>query len=308
MKNHTEEYEFLLAVIANVPYGVIAVDKGGNITMINETALQNLNINETAKNCLEANILDLVTDIPELPKVLADCFKNDRKVFELKEILFKEKYLNIHGKPTSNGMLISNNDVTETKKAQIEATLSLLKGQEMERRRLSQEIHDGIGPLLSTIRLNLDAVTNDLIDAPEKTLQKVQIMNELIQNVATDIRDISHALMPSTLMDFGLVEGVNSLCQKANKSELINIDFLQTGLTERLNQNLEWNLYRIIQELLNNALKYASAKQIDIQLIKRKNKIVLTVEDNGVGFDETKIDDLIQNGIGFRNINTRVSS
>ncbi|MFT6021889.1 MAG: two-component system NarL family sensor kinase, partial [Saprospiraceae bacterium] len=181
-------------------------------------------------------------------------------------------------------------------------------GQEQERHRLAQEIHDGIGPMMSTIRLNLDAVKRDLGDIPEKTLNKVNAMGDLIQNIATDIRQISHDLMPSALIDFGITEALNSLSQKINQSEMLTVNFYHIGIKKRLERRVEVNLYRIVQELLNNAIKYAKAKTINIQLVQRDNMIVLTVEDDGIGFDQNKIDEFLENGIGLRNINTRVTS
>ncbi|MEM6965075.1 MAG: ATP-binding protein [Bacteroidota bacterium] len=308
MNTFTEAYEFLLSVVGNVPYGIIVVDLDGFITMVNEEALVNLSIEEETKTVLETNILAHIEDIDELKELLILCFNKGRKVFELSEIIHGEKVLDIIGKPILNGMLISINNVTATKKAQDEATLALIKGQEMERRRLAKEIHDGIGPLMSTIRLNLDAVKNELTDAPEKTVRKINNMSELVQNVATDIRSISHALMPGALVDFGLVEALKNLCSKATQSEVVEVNFYESGMSERLKTNIELNLFRIAKELLNNALKYAAAKNIDIQLIQRNEKIVLTVEDDGIGLDPKLIEEKMENGIGWRNINTRINS
>lgn len=303
MRTYTEAYEFLLSVIGNVPYGVIAIDMDGYITMLNDEALQNINIQLAVKKVLETNILDYVSNIPELEEELQNCFKKGRKAFELKGIFYHDKYLNFKIKPILNGMLISINDVTATKKAQDAATLALLEGQEMERRRLAKEIHDGIGPLMSTIRLNLDGVKTELAHTSSKTLQKVNNMGQLVQQVATDIRQISHALMPSALIDFGIVEAIEHLCSKIDDSEMLQIEFFHKGIDGRLAPNIELNIYRIIQELLNNSLKYAEAKYIQIQMVQRNKKIVLTVEDDGLGFDQNAI----PNGIGLRNIQTRVN-
>lgn len=308
MKSYTEVHEFLVSVLGSVPYGVIAIDMRGYIMMANEQSLQSLDIALPITEVLETNIIDYVSDIYELKETLEQCFHKGRQFFELSELYSNEKYLNIHGKPVMNGMVLSFSDITENKKAQNAATLALLEGQETERQRLAKEIHDGIGPLMSTIRMNLDAVKGKLIDVSDKTKRQVETMDELITNVAVDIRSISHALMPSALIDFGLNEALANMCKKVNHSELVKVNFYKAGMKERLEGNLELNLFRIAQELLNNALKYSQAKEINIQLINRENKIVLTVEDDGVGFDPKEKENTLSNGIGMRNIMTRIST
>jgi signal transduction histidine kinase len=180
-----------------------------------------------------------------------------------------------------------------------------LEGQENERRRLAKDIHDGIGPLMSTIKMNIESCKKDMGDASEKTLKKMENVEELIQEVANDIRGISHALVPSALNDFGLISTLENLILKANHSETINIKFFNSGMNQRLDPLMELGLYRIIQELLNNALKYSKAKNITIQIIKHPKDITLTVEDDGVGFNKENMPELINSGIGLRNIETR---
>lgn len=306
MNTYTEIHDFLLSVIGNVPYGVIAIDLEGYVYMVNQKASQILDRKEGYNTLIEAYVLDLIEDIPELHEILESCFKKGRKSFQLDEIRFKDKFLNINGRTILNGMIISINDITDYKKAQDAATLSLLKGQEMERRRLAKEIHDGVGPLMSTIKLNLESMQHDLSDTSEKALKKVKNMEELVQTVSADIRGISHALMPSALIDFGLVQALSSLADKVNNTGALTVNFITKGVEKRFNKDIELNLYRIAQELLNNALKYAQASEINIQLIQRKDKIMLTVEDDGKGFDPKETESILKQGIGMQNIKTRV--
>jgi len=306
MNTYTEAYEFLISIVGSVPYGIIATDMDGYITMTNEQSLHSLGILLPIGNVLETHLTEYLNNIPDLKEKLEKCFDKGREIFELNEIQHEDKYLSFHAKPIMNGMLLSVNDVTENKNARDAATIALLEGQETERQRLAKEIHDGIGPLMSTIRMNLDAVKSKLSYVPPKTQEQVGAMDDLIQTVAADIRSISHALMPGALIDFGLVQALKGLCDKINQSELVKIEFHHRGFTERLDSNIELNLYRIAQELINNALKYAKAKEIVVQLIKRDIEIMLTVEDDGIGFDANKMDNVLQNGIGMRNIKTRI--
>ncbi len=310
MHNYIEASEFLLSIISNIPYGVIAIDMNAYITMINDTALENLNINKNPKAVIETYIMEYFERDNEITTLLNECLEGGRKEFKISELSYNDKYLNVYAKPILNGMLISFNDVTDNKKAKDEATNALLKGQEIERIRLAKDIHDGVGPLLSTIKLNLDSVKKDIIaEASPKTQKKIDQMEELIASVSSDIRSISHDLMPSALVDFGLVKALENYCGKINNNTDLNVNFHYQGLKNRLDQNIELNLYRIIQELMNNSIKYAKAENISVHMIVTKDKtLLLTVEDDGLGFDTKKLKRFSKEGIGLKNVQTRVEA
>lgn len=305
MMEYTETYEFLLTILRGLPYGVIAVDMDGYITMCNEQALKHLDVNKRDAALLETSIFDYLEKAPILIDVLENRLARGRAAFDLTVLAYEEKYLTIRGRRILNGMIITIEDVTQSKKQEKINLNAMLEGQETERRRLAEEIHDGIGSVLSTIKLHLDAVKSDLTDVSEKTLKKINIMSELIQETANDLRNISHALTPSALIDLGLASALDNLCQRANQSEKVQVEFYQSGMEERLDLKLALGIFRIAQELLNNAFKYAQAKVISVQLIKRPDAILLMVEDDGVGFDNTAGKKIINKGIGLRNIRTR---
>lgn len=308
MDNFTETYDFLVAIIGSVPYGIIALDLDGEVTMCNELALKHLNIDKTANQLIEKELLNHISAVPELPEILVSCLDKGRKPFNLLSLQFNDRYLNIKGRNILNGMIISVEDITKTKEMELANLTSMLEGQETERRRLAKELHDGIGPLMSTIKLNLDGVKSELSDKYPKASKKIVAMEELVQTVATDLRGISHALMPSAIVDFGLVTALQNLCMKANTSEKIAVEFYHSGIKERLDANTELGLYRITQELLNNAFKYAKATTINVQLIQHKDSIMLTVEDDGIGFEPKKLQELVDKGIGLQNIQTRTEA
>ena len=308
MDNFTETYDFLVAIIGNVPFGIIALDLDGEVTMCNELALKHLNIDKTANQLIEKELLNHISAVPELSEILVKCLDKGRKPFNLLALHLNDSYLNIKGRNILNGMIISIEDITKAKEMELANLTSMLEGQETERRRLAKELHDGIGPLMSTIKLNLDGVKSELSNKYPKASKKIAAMEDLVQTVATDLRGISHALMPSAIVDFGLVTALQNLCMKANDSEKVAVDFYHSGITERLDSNIELGLFRITQELLNNAFKYAQAKAIHVQLIQHKDSIMLTVEDDGVGFEPKKLKELVDKGIGLQNIQTRVET
>lgn len=306
--NFTETYDFLVSVIGNAPYGIIAVDLEGAITMCNNLALDQLGIPFKSKQVIENALTGYTHDIPKLRKKLNQCFNEGRKAFNINNLKVQDKILNIKGRLILNGMIITTSDITEAKETERKIMSAMLEGQENERRRLAREIHDGIGPLMSTIKLNIESVKTELKDASDKTLNKIKNMEDLVQNVAQDIRGISHALMPSAIKDFGLVTALENLSLKTNAAENVNVNFMQSGMNERLSSDIELGLFRITQELLNNAFKYADAKNITIQIVKHPNDLTLTVEDDGKGFDPHNMNQIVDSGIGLRNIKTRTES
>lgn len=308
MNNYTETYDFLVSIIGNAPYGIIAIDLQGNVVMCNEPALAHLGINQKVSDLVDKNLLSFIGDIPEFYGAVEECLAGGRQAFDLASVSFHEKFLAIKGRPIFNGIIFTTEDVTRSKTMELVSINSMLEGQEAERRRIAKEIHDGIGPLMSTIKLNLDALRSEMGGADSRILKKIETMLELVDTASSDIRSISHDLMPSALIDFGLVAALENLCLKASESGVVAVNFFHSGMKERLDQQMALSLYRIAQELLNNALKYGQATVINIQLIRHQASVVLMVEDDGIGFDLRNIGKLTENGIGLRNVKTRVKS
>ena len=119
-----------------------------------------------------------------------------------------------------------------------------------------------------------------------------------------EVRTISHNLLPPSLKDFGLTIALEDLCHKIEQSGQ-NITFSSFQMNERIELVLELGLYRIAQELINNAIKHANASEIHVQLINHGDMLMLMVEDNGTGFSVKEVD---EKGIGLRNIGSRVKS
>ena len=305
-ENFTETYEFLVSIIGNAPYGIVAIDLEGDITMINQLAIGQLGIDKKVGEIVETALHQYLQHVPRLQKKLFKMVEKGRANFDLNNIKIEEHILNIKGRKILNGMIITTADMTEAKEMERKMLSAMLEGQEKERKRLAKEIHDGIGPLMSTLKLNIDSVKNEMEGTAETTIQKMENMEQLVQEVATDIRSISHALMPSALKDFGLIPTLEQLCNKVNAAEKVKVQFISNQLNKKLKSKMELGLYRIAQELLNNALKYAQAKIIIIQLIGHQDQITLTVEDDGIGFDKEQLGQLLETGIGLRNIKTRV--
>lgn len=173
---------------------------------------------------------------------------------------------------------------------------AMLEGQEKERTRLSRDLHDGLGGTLAGIKLHLQSQAN-------QTQQPgLQPIIEQMADAVKELRRIAHNTMPENLLRFGLEAAVSDLCENLQTPATV-INFYATNLSKHLSQQEQLTIYRIIQELLGNALKYANASEILVQCIQSENHFSITVEDNGNGFDvDTTMD---KSGMGLFNVQNR---
>ena len=203
--------------------------------------------------------------------------------------------------------LSSGIDITEKRKAEQAVTQALIEGQEAERRRIAQELHDGLGQSLTAIRLHLNALESDVSQFAEKNKEAFEKLKFILQTTTQEVKSISRDLMPNVLKDYGLLKALEFLCQTINETNQAHVKLQVYGLEHEPNQPIKVGLYRVAQELINNALKHAQATRIDVQLIKHDTSVVLTVEDDGHGFDVSSHDSS-HSSYGLRNMKTRVKS
>ena len=174
-----------------------------------------------------------------------------------------------------------------------------LESQETERRRLAADLHDSIGGMLSTIRVGLSTIARQL-PSPQSVEQTKQMLDDTI----TSVRRISRDLMPSTLEKFGLTNALSELCERFQGTSGISISLIEQGEWKPLEKSRELMVFRIVQELLNNAVKHAKATRIQVK-VHTSNGIAVVVEDDGIGFDaEAKKKDS-KKGLGLFNIENR---
>jgi len=182
---------------------------------------------------------------------------------------------------------------------QLLALNSMLQGQQEERTRLAKDLHDGLGGMLSGIKLNLSSIA-DHIQSPEKDKQLFLKSIHQLDNAITEMRRVAHNMMPEALLKFGLVEATRDFCQNINESGIIKMKFMYIGELQ-MEQSREIIIYRIIQELANNCIKHANPANIIVQLTRGEQEMMLTVEDDGKGFVPGS-----SNGAGLKNVQTRV--
>jgi two-component system NarL family sensor kinase len=171
---------------------------------------------------------------------------------------------------------------------------ALIEGEEVERKRIARDLHDGLGSMLSGLKIHLKLAEK------ENALSPAEI-NTLLDNSIKELRNISQNLMPESLLKLSLEHALRDLCV-GNSNAKTKIEFQYLVQKRNLPKNYEIVIYRIIQELLINALKYADASEILVSCSQNKDTFYITVEDNGIGFDVS----VKSTGMGLRNIKNRV--
>ncbi len=300
----TEANDILVSIIKSLPLGIIAFDLKGTITIANKLAKTYLSIPFPLSEIPDKNIVECIDEISFLKDEVQNCLAKSRRSFVLDTVEHQNKYLSVVGNPIVNGMILTIEDITQKKESEKESLRALIRGQEKERKRIAKEIHDGLGPMLSAIRMHIEAVQNNLDALDKETVAKLDKTYELIDNVANDMRSLSHDLMPKIVEDFGLLEAIDSL-SKTLMNEKTEIIFTHNMHNERFSKNIELNLFRIAQELVHNSLKHSGAEKISLQLIKHSSSLILMIEDDGSGFKDKE---KMEYGIGLRNIETRVKA
>jgi signal transduction histidine kinase len=168
---------------------------------------------------------------------------------------------------------------------QIVASQAVIDGETEERRRIAHELHDGLGGMLSSVRLNLDNV------------EYLENARELLTKSIEELRRISHNLMPASLQ-YGIKPAMEEFCRS-----LPNVHFHYYGSGEPLGEKTNLTLYRYAHELINNSLKHSGATDINVQLAQAEDAVTLTISDNGCGFDVNAV----SAGMGLDNIRSRVA-
>lgn len=187
---------------------------------------------------------------------------------------------------------------------QLAATEAVLKGEELERNRLAKDLHDGLGSMLSGIKFTLNNLRTDaaLIKESANSLDRsIDMLDSSIQ----EMRRVAHNMMPETLTKFGLDVALKDFCSSINESGVLDLKYISTGLEDvQIDQSVSVTVYRVIQELVNNTIKYASAKNAIVQVEHADKKLTITVEDDGKGFDPAILAGT--KGIGWSNIRNRI--
>jgi len=177
---------------------------------------------------------------------------------------------------------------------------AVITAQEEERKRIAKDLHDGIVQQLGGVIIGWRKLLGDSIE--DKKIEKA-LLNSL-EDSSVELREISHRMMPKALSELGVIAAIEDLLHNSFQHLDISFEFEHFGISERMKENIEVCIYRVTQELVNNIIKHSKANFVNIQLYKTSNALVMSVEDNGIGFPS----DQRTKGIGLINITTRLDA
>ena len=180
-------------------------------------------------------------------------------------------------------------------------TQAVIQAEEEERKRIAGDLHDSVAQKMVVAKLNLEALGNQ-IQLPGEQQKIYNNINLLLHESATEVRNLSHSMMPQAFTHSGLTHAVKDFLDKIENNNL-KIAFSSDGDFTNIRKNTALMIYRIIQECAQNVLKHAKASRLDVAMIAENNEVDVTIEDNGIGFD---VNAITENSVGMKNIRSRI--
>lgn len=184
------------------------------------------------------------------------------------------------------------------------AMQAIIKTEESERRRIAQDLHDSVSQTMSAAKINLTVIGGELPFVNDEQRKRFEKAINLVDYGFREVRTISHNMMPWALHKTGLAQVVKQFIENIENDAIV-INFFSTGFDLPFDDTTEIILYRVLQESVNNVMKHANAGRLDISLIRDKESISLTIEDNGQGFDAANPE--IYKGMGLNNLRSRIN-
>ncbi|MCZ8022046.1 MAG: tetratricopeptide repeat protein [Cyclobacteriaceae bacterium] len=195
-------------------------------------------------------------------------------------------------------ILLEKEKQVAIREAYIDATL---QSQEDERKRVSRDLHDGIGQLITELRFLLGNL--EQTKPTDERIIIVEQSEKVLNDMHKEVRSVAFNLMPQTLIQNGIVPALKEMALRIENAHTIRVQVVSFDLDIRLSELIEISVYRIVQEWTNNIIKYAQASSVVVNLVRSETEIILTIEDNGKGFDAVKLQR--SNGLGWKNISSR---
>jgi signal transduction histidine kinase len=179
---------------------------------------------------------------------------------------------------------------------------AMMQGEDSERERIATDLHDGVGGLLSAVKMRFSTFKSDFQDLKRYGFFEESML--MLDEASADIRRTAHNLMPDMLIKFGLDEAIQGYCTKIGASQQLLVDYQSVGEIGRFQDSFELAAYRMVQELLTNVIKHAQASEVLIQLTKHKELLTISIEDDGKGFEKSND----TKGLGLRSVRKRVQA
>lgn len=306
----TENVTKLRTIFNSVNDGIAIINLKGEILEVNAIILYRFGITtEQFKKYPDYKLL-LIKLIPEIKQYITTVIEKGEITFESSFINVQQEFMTIEirarlleyeGEPA---ILAVGRNIIEKKRDQQKEFNSAIIAEEKERNRIAKELHDGVSPLLSTIKLYAQTFK----DCSDFTLQNKIVcrIEDTINESIKTISEISNNLSPHVLENFGLLNAMVSFVEKVIKTDTVLVE-IQNNIDKRFHPEIEITLYRVFTELFNNTLKHAEATKVFINLDIQPTYVKLLYTDNGSGFN---VNQIIKNskGMGLYNIINRVKS
>ncbi len=184
----------------------------------------------------------------------------------------------------------------------------VIHAQEEERKRISRDLHDEIGQILTAVSFNIEYLNQASLDCSDEIAEKLNGIKSLIKKSIKSVHEFSHDLRPSVLDALGFVSAIRSQARNFRELTDINVKFKKIDVSHEIDDNKQIVLYRIFQEGLNNIAKHSQAKNVQIELFTNKNSITMVVSDDGLGFNINELDEKYsgKGGLGLKGMKERI--
>ena len=311
-KQVMETSEKYRIISENVPAQIIQTDLEGVIQEVNKD-FGSVKTTDIGKNILEFVPENEKKDFQEVMKKVRETEKNHHIV--TRSANFYENYNwystavgLLHANNKQIGFLMITEDITERVNNEEQIMSAVLEAEDRQKSRIARDIHDGLQQTLTISLMNFESIGNVFELLTKEKAEKYMRAFQHLEKGLHETRNIAYSLIPKAVEDFGYIETVVSLVEELNESLDCKFNFYTNIPTRINNQNIEYNLFRITQESINNIIKYSGATETYIQLVQDEQVLQLTIEDNGKGFDIAEKRKKKASNFGLFNMQKRAES
>ncbi len=289
---------------------IIVTDLEGNYIEFNDIAFKRLGLPKEELTISNIKHFYQGQGSESVSEYFTDVIEKGQKVFTTSYINNKKEKIHIemNGKlikhKNKNAILHISRDITKRKKEETKKLDIIIETEEKERKRFAKDLHDGLGATLSAVKMYLNIVRR-VEPGSEKASEMLNEAILLVERASKNAKEIALNISPHDLSNFGLSISLQNFCERLNSIGTINVELDIENFKIKLKDKIELNIFRTINELINNTLKYSEAENIFLKLTQKDNKALIYYSDDGIGFEYNKIMNKNKAGTGLDNVINR---